>query len=292
MPDDLKTKIEVANAEAVQRINAAQPALVDVLPAPDVIPGLGERMILHSGPPVGWAQTPAAAEALPATGEIALDANHHHDAVGPMAGTISPSLPVYVVENRAHGNRAYRRNVEGWQQFGRYDDAALAGLRAWRDVQAPARGAGLRDSGGLDLKQLIARALTMGDELHNRPNAATALFGLEMGRRMLEAGVDKGAVIGTLALLGANEFAALGLAMAAAKATADSLCGLEYSTVVRAMASNGTEFGIRMAGLGDEWFTAPAPRVEGVYEPGMVMRTRAWIWATRRSPRRSAWAAS
>lgn len=285
---DLKTRIEAANAEAVKRLNEARPVLVDVLPAREVLPGLGERMITHSGPPVrwermcgaqrgaviglvlfeGWAATPEEAAAMLERGEIALDANHEHGAVGPMAGTISPSLPVYVVENALHGTRACCRMVEDAQQFGRWDEAALASLRLFRDVQAPALSTALRHSGGIDLKELFARALQMGDELHNRPNAASALFGLEIGRRMLRAAVPSEQAAATLDLFAENEVSALALAMAGGKATADSLRGLEYSTVVRVMARNGTEFGIKVAGLGDTWFKAPAPRIEGLYMPG------------------------
>jgi hypothetical protein len=200
--------------------------------------------------------------------EIELDANHEHQAVGPMAGTISPSLPVYVVEDQANGGRACCRNVEGQQQFGSYSDEAIGILRSWRDVQAPALRTALQHSGGLDLAPLLARGIEMGDELHNRPNAATVLFGLDMARRMLRAGVEPDTVAATLDLCYYNPYTALGLSMAAAKAASESLRDLEYSTVVRIMARNGTEFGIKVAGLDNRWFVAPAPRIAGKYLPG------------------------
>jgi hypothetical protein len=288
MAEDLKSRIEAANAEAVKRLNEAQPVLVDVAPAREVIPGMGERMVLHSGPPVtwermsgaqrgsvmgivifeGWAKTPEEARGILERGEVTLEPNHHHDAVGPMAGTISPSLPVYVVENRTHGNRAFCRLLESDQQFGNHGPQGLRTLEGWRDTWGPCTGRGLRATGGIDLKELIATALQMGDELHNRPNAASALFAVQMAQRMLRAGVSNDDTLSTLGYLGNNPFAALGLAMAACKATADSLRSLEFSTVVRAMARNGTEFGIRVAGLSDEWFTAPAPAIEGQFLPG------------------------
>jgi hypothetical protein len=282
--------VEFANAEAVKRLDEARPVLVDIAPAREVIPGMVDRMVLHSGPPVGWqrmsgaqrgavigmllferwAETVQEAVALLDAGEIALDANHEHSAVGPMAGTISPSLPVYVIEDQAHGTRSYCRNVEGAQQFGSYNDAALANLYSWRDVQAPSLRKGVELSGGIDLVPLFARAIEMGDELHNRPNAATSLFGVEMGRHMLRAGVSAEAVAATLDLCYYNPYTALGLSMGAAKASADSLMDLEYSSVVRVMARNGTEFGIKVAGLGDQWFVAPAPKIEGLYFPGFT----------------------
>lgn len=281
-------QVEAANMEALKRLNEARPVLVDVVPARDVIPGMGERMVLHSGPPLswqrmcgaqrgavigmvlfeGWAQSPAEAVAMVEAGDVALDANHEHQAVGPMAGTISPSMPVWVVEDRAHGTRAFCRVLEQSQQFGAYSDAALAPLRSWRDIRGPALGTALRHSGGVDVAPLLARAIEMGDELHNRPNAATAMLGVEMGRRMLRAGVPAGTAADTLDLFFYNPYTALAVSMAAAKAMADSLRDLEYSTVVRVMARNGVEFGIKVAGLGDQWFVAPAPRIDGVYLPG------------------------
>ena len=285
---EIKRKIEAANDIAVQRIISAEPWLVDIRPAGEVIPGLEDRMVLHSGPPVtwetisgaqkgaaigmalfeGWARDAAQARSLFEKGAIRLEPNHHHDAVGPMAGTITKSLPVFVVENRQSGNIAYSRQAEGRQQFGEYSDGALEGLRLWRDVWAPSLGQGLRHMGGLALKPIIGRALHMGDELHNRPNAASALFALALAASMVDAGVDSKLLANTLRFAAANDFLFLGISMAAAKAATDSASGVEYSTIVTAMSRNGTEFGIRVSGLFDEWFTAPAPHVEGLFIPG------------------------
>ena len=286
--EDIKQKIEAANAEAVKRINAADPVLVDIEPAGEVIPGLKDRMILHSGPPIdwqrmcgaqrgsmmgvaifeGWAKSVEEATRLLEKGEIQFEPNHHHQAVGPMAGTISKSMPVWVVENKGFGNRAFCRQVEGRQQFGDYSDPALEGLRLWRDVWAPALQKGIRQLGGLGLKPIIAKALQMGDELHNRPVAASSLFANAMAAPMIQAGVEKDQLLSTLGLLKNHELIFLGLSMAAGKASADPARAIDHSTVVVAMSRNGTEFGIRVSGLGDEWFTAPSPRVDGLYLPG------------------------
>ncbi|MEW6333836.1 MAG: DUF1116 domain-containing protein [Thermodesulfobacteriota bacterium] len=286
--DDIKAKIEAANAEAVRRMNEADPVLVDIAPAGEVIPGLADRMVLHSGPPVdwqrmsgaqrgsmlgaaifeGWAADAGEAERQLAGGAIRFEPNHGHGAVGPMAGTISPSMPVWVVENRTFANRAFCRQVEPSQQFGNYSDDAIKGLRLWRDVWAPALRMGLARMGGLPLKPIIAKALQMGDELHNRPVAASSLFANAMACPMIEADVPKGQLVSTLRYITNHELIFLALAMAAAKATADPAAGIEYSTVVTAMARNGTDFGIRVSGLGEEWFTAPAPRAVGLYFPG------------------------
>ena len=245
-------------------------------------------MVLHSGPPVdwqhmsgaqrgavtamvifeGWADDIQSSEELLAGGGIRFDPNHHHDAVGPMAGTITKSLPVYVVENRAQGNRAYCRLVEDEQQFGNHSARSIDGLRMWRDVWAPSLGRGVRHMSGLSLKPIIAKALQMGDELHNRPNAASSIFAGAMGVPMIEAGVATADLTSTLSYISGHDLLFLGLAMASAKSAADAARGMEYSTIVTAMARNGYEFGINVSGLDGEWFTAPAPAIDGLYLPG------------------------
>ena len=285
---DIKQSIEKANEEAVDHLTAGQPVLVDIAPAREVIPGLQDKMITHAGPPIawnhmcgaqqgaiigqviyeGWAKTADEARALLGKGAIRLEPNHHHQTVGPMAGTISPSAPVWVVENKAFGNRAFCRQVEGNQQFGDYSDQALQGLRLWRDVWAPTLRKALFAIGGLDLKPIIAKALQMGDELHNRHSASSSLFANAMAVAMAQTELPKDMLIGTLKYVTNHDLIFLGLAMACGKAIADPAMGIEYSTVVTAMCRNGVEFGIRVSGLGDQWFTAPAPVVNGLYLPG------------------------
>ncbi|MDA1127691.1 MAG: DUF1116 domain-containing protein [Chloroflexi bacterium] len=249
---------------------------------------MADRMVLHSGPPVdwdhmsgaqrgsviaitifeGWADSPESAKDLLSKGGVRFDPNHHHSAVGPMAGTITRSMPVYVVENRTSGNRAYCRLVEDRQQFGDFSEGAIDGLRMWRDVWAPSLGRGVRHMGGLSLKPIITKALQMGDELHNRPNAASSIFAGAMAVPMIEAGVPTSDLTSTLSYISGHDLLFLGLAMASAKSAADAARGIEYSTVVTAMARNGYEFGINVSGLDGEWFTAPAPSIDGLYLPG------------------------
>ena len=177
-----------------------------------------------------------------------------------MAGTISPSAPVWVVENNAFGNRAFCRQVEGRQQFGDYSEEALEDLRRWRDVWAPALRQGLHAIGGLALKPIIAKALQMGDELHNRHSASSSLFANPWRSPWSRPAFPESRSLATLKYLANHELLFLGLAMACGKAIADPARDVEYSTVVVAMCRNGTEFGIRVSGLGEEWFTAPSPR--------------------------------
>lgn len=287
--DTLVRAIETANDEVFQRLVKGDPVLVDVAPAGEVLPGLEDRMILHAGPPVewnrtcgalrggaicialfeGWAETPAQATDMLASGAIKLEPNHHHQAVGPMAGVTSRSLPVYVVENRAYGNRASARLAEWMSQFGDYSPEAVDVLRRWRDVFAPAIRLAIQSMGGVELKPIITKALQMGDELHNRPVAASSVLGNALAPALFQAGVAMDKLVPTLYYVGRNEFLFLPVAMASAKSVADPARDVEYSTVVTAMARNGTEFGIRVSGLGDTWFTAPAVRlVNGVYLDG------------------------
>ncbi len=285
---DIKPLIEAANAETVARLTSGDPVLVDVAPAGEVVRGLEDRMILHAGPPLAWdrmcgalrgsaiglamferwAETPEEAERLLARGEIRMAPNHAHGGVGPMAGTTSRSLPVFIVEDRAHGTRAYCRPAEDRQQFGDHSAKALATLTAWRDVFGPSLRAAIQHLGGLALRPLMAKALLMGDELHNRPVAASSLFANAMAPALVESGVGHDAALATLRLLAGHELLFLSLSMAAAKATADAAHGIEHSSIVTAMTRNGTEFGIRVSGLGDQWFTAPAPQIDALFLPG------------------------
>ena len=284
----MEEKIEQANREAFDRINRADPVLVDVCRAGDVVPGLDDRMVLHSGPPVDWEHMSGAqkgaciamvlfeewassreeAERLLSSGDVALDSNHHHSAVGPMAGTISKSLPVYVVENRAFGNRAYCRLVEDRQQFGAFDEEAVQELRMWRDVWAPSIAKGIRHIGGLDLKPLTAKALQMGDELHNRTTAATSMFANAIVAPMIKADVPQDDLFSTIDFMASHELLYMGMVMASAKATADTAKGIPYSTVVTVMSRNGYQVGIQVSGLDSEWFVARAPELDGVFLPG------------------------
>lgn len=281
-------RVQAANAEALRRLIAADPVLVDVAPAGEVIPGLRDRLILHAGPPVawarmcapqrgacvamclfeGWARDAPEAERMLAGGEIALEPNHHHGAVGPIAGTISRNMWVWVVENRAFANRAFCRQVESQQQFGDHSPRALVFLEQWRDLWAPTLRAAVRRMGGLPLRPLMARALAMGDELHDRVIASSSLFANEVAKVLPTCGLPSSQVIPTLSYVASHPFLFLGLSMAAAKAATDPARGIEGSSVVTAMARNGTDFGIQVSGLDGEWFTAPSPSVRGMPLPG------------------------
>jgi hypothetical protein len=289
-PDDsIGATVREANATVVTRLVSARPVLVDVRPAGEVIAGLAGRTLLCAGPPIawarmcgpvkgavigaalfeGWASTPEAAAALADRGEIRFEPCHHHGAVGPMAGVVSPSMPVVVVENTAHGNRAFATLNEGLGRvlrFGAYDATVLERLRWLAGTLGPALHRALQ-GGPIDLKLIIAQALQMGDECHNRNNAATSLF-VRILAPALSRAVDSTTAAAVFEFLLGNGHFFLNLSMAACKATLDAGHGVAGSTVVTAMARNGVEFGIRLSGTGDEWFTAPAPPIQGLYFPG------------------------
>jgi hypothetical protein len=282
--------VDAANAEAMERIQQGRPLLVDMDLAKNVIPGLGERMILHAGPPVswermcgpqrgavmgaivheGWAQSYPEAAELAASGEIAFDPCHHHHTVGPMAGIVSPSMPVFIVENETLGNRAYATQNEGLGRvlrYGAYGDEILERL-AWMEATLyPALRATLKKTGPIDLRSLIAQALHMGDEGHNRNRAATSLLIRQLAPALIGA-TTKAMAQSILAFIDGNDHFFLNLSMAAMKAMLEPAEGIEGCSIVTVMARNGTDFGIRVAGLPDQWFTAPAPIVEGLWLPG------------------------
>jgi hypothetical protein len=285
--------IEAANREALRRMEEADPVLVDVRKAADVIPRLGRHMILHAGPPIvwpemcgplrgaiagavlyeGWAPDLAAAEALAAAGGIEFHPNHHFDAVGPMTGMTTMSMPLMVVENRRFGNRAYCALNEGLgkvMRFGANGPEVIERLRWLADALGPALGAALRRRGGLKLKPLIARGLAMGDEMHQRNLACSSLFVREMAPDLAAAGGDGETLARLFAFIGGNDQFFLNVAMAMGKAIMDPVKGIAASTIVTAMSRNGTEFGIRVSGTGERWFTAPVEMPQGLYFPGFA----------------------
>ncbi len=281
--------IKASNRAALERLVEAEPVLVDCVSARDAL-GLVGRVVLHSGPPLeweracptmrvailcairyeGWAGDDGAALARVARGEVDLAPCHRWGAAGPMTGMVTPSMPVFVVENRRHGNRAFATINEGLGRVLRFgaNDASVIERLHWLAAEAgPLLGAGLRASGGIDLRALMSKALGMGDEMHQRNVAASCLLGRALMPHLARSAPDLGALARVAEFLAANDQFFLNLAMAAAKASADPCLGVEGSTMVATMARNGTDFGIRVAGLGDRWFTAPVNVPEGLYFP-------------------------
>jgi Protein of unknown function (DUF1116) len=291
-------RIEEANRTAYERYLGAQPRLADFLLARDAIPALTERRVLHAGPPIvwermcgpqkgaicgailyeGWADSIEAAEKLAANGKVLMEPCHTYGAVGPMAGVISPSMPVWVVENTAAGNRAFCNVNEGLGKVLRFgansrdviDRLKWLGTEFFTTMQTAVRG--LADA---NLKPLMAQALHMGDELHNRNTAASGLLFKALTLALMDSKGDDAVAKRALTFVARNDHFFLNLSMAACKSMSDAAHGVAGSSMVTAMSRNGVNFGIRLSGTGDRWFEAPANPVNGLYFPGYTLNDAA-----------------
>lgn len=289
MPD-----IDQANATAVKRMIEARPILTGVALARDVIPGMRDDLLLHAGPPITWERASGpmkgsivgalifegladdweSARRLVTSGEIALEPCHHHNAVGPMAGVTSASMQVYILENVTHGNRAYSNLNEGYGKvlrYGAYSDEVIEKLHWMNNTLGPILAAAIKESdGGIDIRALLAESLHMGDEGHNRNKAGSIIFTTKLAPLVAQVVGDQETEAEVLRFLGENALSVLNPVMAACKAMCDAAHGVEESTLVTAMARNGTDFGIRVSGLGDRWFTGPVGQPDGLYFPGFT----------------------
>jgi Protein of unknown function (DUF1116) len=277
-----------ANTLAVRRITETQAMLVDVLPAGQAL-GLSDRDFLHAGPPIGWdrasgplrgallgaaafeglVEDPEQAESLFAGGTgYHLDPCHHHQAVGPMAGVISASMWLFVVADPATGRQTYCSLNEGLGKvlrYGAYSPEVLSRLRWMSAVLGPLLQRAVRRHGPIDLKAILAQMLQMGDEAHNRNRAGTLMLLRELLPDLIDSGAPSDEVAEAVRFVAGNDHFFLNLAMPACKVTLDAARDIPGSTVVVAMARNGTDFGIQVAGTGNEWFTGPAQLADGLF---------------------------
>ncbi|MBU8830957.1 DUF1116 domain-containing protein [Mycolicibacterium goodii] len=293
--------IEAANAEAFARLDAADPWVIDVRPAREVLPGYRDNLVLTSGAPMPWpAYTGGQREALIGgalfeglaqtreqaitgfdEGTIEVGACHDHGAVGSLAGIYTASMPVFVVENRTHGNLGFCNFYEGKEprrlNYGCYDAGVHQRLEHVNTVLAPVVGEAIRRQGGIALKPLIARALRMGDEVHSRNAAASILFNREILPAILDMVADGvPGVRQTMLHLAENDYFFLRLSMAAAKACADAMA-VPGSTLVSAMAFSCRGFAIKLAGLGEQWFQGPPPIHQGKLFAGHTDDEITWM---------------
>ncbi|GKX56878.1 hypothetical protein SOASR030_29900 [Leminorella grimontii] len=285
--------IQEANAAVIERIKEARPHWLDVKPAKQVIPTLQEgRKLLHAGPPVtwaamsgpvrgacisaclfeGWAKTEEEALSLLNGGGVEFLPCHSVDAVGPMGGITSANMPMLVVENKVHGNRSYCNLNEGIgkvMRFGAYNEEVQARLRWMRDTLAPVLSEALQAiEGGIDLTAVMAQAITMGDEFHQRNIAASALLMRTLAPKITLLAREKAQLAEVMQFLSVTDQFFLNLAMAYCKAAMDAGAQIEAGSVVTVMTRNGENFGIKVSGLGDRWFTAPVNTPEGLFFTG------------------------
>jgi len=291
-----------ANQAAFARLTGAEPILVDIKPAVEVVPRMTREMVLTSGAPMAWpeyfggqrdaiiggaqheglAGTREEAIAKLDAGEIVVSSCHEHDCIGSVAGIYTASMPVFVVEDRSSGTRAFCNFYEGPSRYrlnyGAYSDEVHENLKHIADVISPVLAEAVHLTGGLPLKPLIQRALHMGDELHSRNTAATILFTRELFPKIVEVARQKpDDVNATLAFIRESDYFFLRLSMAAAKATANAAHGIEGSSVVTGMTISCRDFAIRVSGLGERWFHAPHPTLQGRFFEGFSERDIEWM---------------
>lgn len=288
-----KDIIDEANRKALDIVLQGKPVLVGLDIAANVIPGMHKNMILHSGPPVAWtdmcgptrgaiigaliyeglASTPEEAEALAASGEIQFDPCHEHNTVGPMAGIVSSRMPVFIIKNETFGNHAYCTLNEGLGKvlrYGAYSEEVIERLRWMEQRLYPILKMAVEKLGKIDLKALIAQALHMGDEVHNRNRAGTSLFYRTIAPAIVRTAENKEDAARVLEFINGNDHFFLNLSMPAGKVCLDPAQNIENSSMVVVMARNGTEFGIKLAGTGNKWFTGKAPVPDALFFPGFT----------------------
>ncbi len=284
-------RITLANQKAFDIMNQAEPVLVDIKYAKDVIPGIDRYTVGHAGPPLAWvdmcgplqgavlgaivyegvASTLDEAKQLILSGKIKFVSNHAMGCVGPMTGMITYSMPLWEVKNTTFGNVAYSTLNEGIgkvMRFGANGPEVIARLKWLETELAPALKAALVLSGPISMKVMIAKALAMGDEMHQRNVGATSLFIRDIMKYIVQAVEDKDALLRITEFITGNDQFFLNLAMASGKAITDPAKNIPYSTVVTTMSRNGTNFGIKISSMGEQWFEAPVNNPRGLYFPG------------------------
>jgi len=287
----MRLNIEKANAKALEIILGGMPQLIGMGQAIDVIPGMKSNLLLHAGPPITWkrmcgpmrgaivgallyekkAADADEAERLAASGEIEFAPCHEHDSVGPMAGIVSGSMPVFIVKNEQYGNVAYSTMNEGLGKvlrYGAYDETTIKRLQWMEKTLYPTLKAAFAKLEKIDLKNIIAQALHMGDEVHNRNRAATSVFYRTIAPAIVTTCADATTAAEVLEFINHNDHFFLNLSMAASKATLDSARNIENSSIVVGMSRNGTDFGVQLSGTGKQWFTGPADVPDALFFPG------------------------
>ena len=284
--------INEANQAVIDKVVKSAPFLLDVVAAKSVIPALANKMLLHAGPPIkwedmtdpmqgscvgavlfeGWTDNEKDARLMLAAGEVEFAPCHHYDAVGPMGGITSGNMPVLVVENKTDGNRAYCTMNEGIGavlRFGAYSQEVITRLEWMRDTLGPVLSKALQVmEEGLNVNVLVAKAIAMGDEFHQRNIAASLAFYKEVGPIITTLPISEKEKQEVSQFLADTDQFFLNIMMAASKAVMDGARQIESGTIVTAMCRNGKDFGIRISGMGDEWFTGPVNTPQGLYFAG------------------------
>jgi len=283
------SELEEANRKAVEKILSAECILVDIKPAIKAIPGFKNNLITHAGPPIEWermcrpqklaiinliiyeglADTSEGAERLVKTGEVMIEPNHNYGNVSGMCGVTSASMPVFVIENKVHGNIAYNWQQTDLTAFGDKYEKVKEVVFVQR-VLAPVMETTIKEAGGINLKEMLVKGLQMGDELHGSFDACRGIFVSWILPHIVKTDFPKEtlAQVGNYFLSKEGRWYCGNLMMGACKAMMDAARNIKYSTVVTAMSRNGVEFGIQVSGLANQWFTGPAGMIKGYTFPG------------------------
>lgn len=286
-------KIEAANKKALEIILNGKPVLIGLDIAINVIPGMKKNLILHSGPPINWdrmcgptrgaiigaliyegmAASADEAEKLAASDKIEYSPCHEHASVGPMAGIISASMPVFIIKNEAYGNLVFCTLNEGLGKvlrYGAFGPEVIERLKWMEKVMYPVLKAAVAKLGRIDLKNIIAQALHMGDEVHNRNRAGTSLLYRALAPAIVETFENRTDAANVLNFINGNDHFFLNLSMPASKACLDAARNIPFSSIAVVMARNGTDFGVQLSGTGDQWFTGPALVPDALFFPGFT----------------------
>ncbi|RDH77246.1 DUF1116 domain-containing protein [Mycolicibacterium moriokaense] len=288
--------IEQANSETIKRMKQANPVLVGIGKAREHVPGMRENLILHAGPPITWnkASGPLKGAVIAGMlfeglahsveeavhkcneGEVDLEPCHDHDAVGPMAGIITNSMSVYIVEDQTSGRRTYANISDDLGdyrcasiRFGVYEKPAIDHLHWIESTLAPILNQAIAEAEYIDFLPIIGKSLLMGDDCHVTMNAATPLFLRQLMPGLIKACSDQETLKRVTNLIYCDDLFALNPVMATCKSIASAGANVENSSIVTVMARNGTEFGIKVSGLGDKWFTGLAEIGRGYLLPGI-----------------------
>ncbi len=290
MPSSLGSDIDEANKKAVERVIAAEAWLVDLKPAIKAIPGYKRDLITHAGPPIEWAKmvkvqkiavinairaegladTPQRAERLVERGEVRVEPNHKYGNVSGMCGVTTASSPVLVFKDTVYGNRSTDWMQTNMTSFGQTYEKGIGELGFVKKTFAPVMAETIRHAKGFNIKEMLTLGLQMGDELHGRFDATRGVLTNWILPHIVRTGFSKETIgkVGDFLMGEGGRWIGGNLMMGACKVMMDAAKGVKCSTVVTAMSRNGVEFGIKVSGLGDSWFTGPAGPIKGFLFPG------------------------
>ncbi|MGI9553770.1 MAG: DUF1116 domain-containing protein [Thermodesulfobacteriota bacterium] len=288
----LPSRIDDANAYALEMLFDVEPVVIGVDTALNAVPGMTPSTILHSGTPISWrrmcdpmkravkgalifeglARDDLGAEKKLRNNKVTLSPNHHHDCVGPMTGVISPSMPVIITKDVKSGKKVFSTFNEGGGQvlwFGSFSKETLIKLKWIKDTFAPVMKKTVSKSGGISIWNILSQGIQMGDECHNRHGACTNIFIKNIVEDLFSLNIPRKRAIEVYKFISGNSHFFLNFTMTGCKLAMDAAHDIKDSTIVTAMSRNGTDFGIRVSGLGDKWFVAKSPYLpDALYNPG------------------------